>query len=80
MGKKQRAQQETKDPGPRFRKEMLICDVVDGHPGAKDILLEFGLPCHRCIVAWTETLAEGCHPLALEVDRVLERLNALEGE
>jgi hybrid cluster-associated redox disulfide protein len=80
MGKKRRLGEEDPDPGPRFRNDMLICDIVDGHSGAKDVLLEFGLPCHRCIVAWSETLAEGCHPLALEVDRVLERLNALDGE
>jgi hybrid cluster-associated redox disulfide protein len=61
----------------RFRRDMLVAEAVDLDPRVKDILLEFGLPCHLCIVAEHETLEEGCAPLGLEVEAVLARLNAL---
>lgn len=61
-----------------YTKEMLLCDIVDSHPKAKDVLLEFGLPCYKCIVAYTETLAEGVQPHDLDADKIIERLDALK--
>lgn len=54
---------------------MLVCDIVNAHPAAKDVLLSFGLPCFRCEVAWHETLAEGLKPHAIEPSVVLEKLD-----
>lgn len=68
------------DPEPpeaRFQREDVLYDVVERHPGAKGVLLSFGLPCFDCVVAETETVAEGCAPLLLNVDAVLAKLNAL---
>lgn len=62
---------------PRFHRGMLVADALEADPRAKDVLLELGLPCHQCVVADHETLAEGCTPLGLDVNRVVERLNAL---
>lgn len=62
---------------PQFSRDMLVADVVDAHPRAKEVLLEYGLPCSECIVAFHESLAQGCAPLGLQVDEVVERLNAL---
>ncbi|HYC79028.1 MAG TPA: DUF1858 domain-containing protein [Planctomycetota bacterium] len=64
-------------PAPRFRSDDVVADVVDRDPRAKDVLLSFGLPCFKCIVAYDETLAEGCAPLLLNVDEIVARLNAL---
>ncbi len=61
-----------------YSQDMLLCDIVDSHPEAQGILLGFGLPCHNCIVAYHETLAEGVRPHDLDADKILERLNALE--
>ena len=58
-----------------YTSDMLLCDIVDSHPLAKDVLLEFGLPCNNCIVAYHETLAEGVQPHDLDADLVLQRLN-----
>jgi hypothetical protein len=74
VGKKQPAPVATEE---RFRPDDLLADVVDRHPGAKDVLLSFGLPCFKCIVAYRETLREGCAPLLLNAEEVLARLNAL---
>ena len=63
-----------------YTKEMLLCDIVDSHPQAKDVLLDFGLPCFKCIVAYTETLAEGVQPHDLDADKIIEKLDALKPE
>ena len=78
MGKKKGPRPGDEGSGPSYHGGMLVSDVVDSDPRAKEVLLEFGLPCHRCVVAWHETLEEGCAPLGLRVGQVLERLNALE--
>ncbi len=78
MGKKKGPRPDDEGSAPRYHRSMLVSDVVDSDPRAQEVLLEFGLPCHRCIVAWHETLAEGCAPLGIRIEQVLERLNALE--
>ncbi len=80
MGKKKDSRDRNPKEVPRFRGDMVVSDIVDSHPRAKDVLEGFGLPCHRCVVAWHETLAEGCHPMGLDVERILESLNALDEE
>lgn len=57
-----------------YTADMKVCDIVNAHPAAKDVLLSFGLPCYRCEVAWHETLAEGLRPHALDPEVVLEKL------
>jgi hybrid cluster-associated redox disulfide protein len=61
----------------RFHRGMLVADAVNVDPRVQDVLTEYGLPCSSCIVAWHETLADGCAPLGLSVDEVVARLNAL---
>jgi len=77
MGRKKGGREPADSGRPRFVADMLVSTAVDSDPGVKDVLAEFGLPCDRCIVAYHETLAEGCHPLGLNVAEILERLNAL---
>lgn len=60
-----------------FERTMLVLDALDAHERAKDVFLEFGLPCFRCIVAEHETIEQGCVPLALDPGGVVKRLNAL---
>jgi hybrid cluster-associated redox disulfide protein len=62
---------------PRFRPDMRVADAVDTDPRVAEVLREYGLPCDQCIVAWHETLAEGCAPLGLEVEAIVARLNEL---
>jgi hybrid cluster-associated redox disulfide protein len=78
MGPGKRKDREQKeDPSPRFLGGMLVIEILERHPGAKDVLASFGLPCHRCVVAEKETLEEGCRPLGLDPKRILADLNAL---
>ena len=57
-----------------YRADMLVCDIVEAHPSAKDVLETFGLPCSRCIVAYHETLAQGLRPHGLDPAAVIARL------
>lgn len=59
-----------------YAKDMLVCDIVDSHPKAKDVLLSFGLPCYRCVVAFEETLEEGLRPHGIAPDDVLAKLDS----
>ena len=58
-----------------YSADMKVCDIVNSHPKAKDVLLSFGLPCYRCEVAWHETLDEGLRPHAIDPAVVLEKLD-----
>ncbi|MEE9394690.1 MAG: DUF1858 domain-containing protein [Planctomycetota bacterium] len=57
-----------------YSQEMIVADIVDAHPKAKDVLLEFGLPCSECIVAFHETLAVGVQPHGLDAEVIVARL------
>lgn len=76
--KKGREAESPEPSGPKFTRDTIVWDALEAHPGAEAVLLEYGLPCRQCIVAETETLAEGCTPLGLKVDEVVARLNALD--
>jgi hybrid cluster-associated redox disulfide protein len=65
------------EPAPRFEPGMVVMDILAAHPGAKDVLLAHGLPCHRCVVAERETLEQGCRPLGLDAQAIVRDLNAL---
>ncbi len=56
---------------------MKIADLLDSHPGAAEVLLSFGLPCHECVVAPRQTLEEGARLNGLDPEAILEKLRAL---
>ena len=62
---------------PRFRRDALIIDVLEAHPGAAAVLRGFGIPCETCVVAETESLAAGARLNRLDVDAILARLASL---
>ncbi|MSR74730.1 MAG: hypothetical protein EXS14_04580 [Planctomycetes bacterium] len=61
----------------RFHEAMLIVDVLAAHPGAQVLLNAHALPCERCVVSESETLAQGLKAYGLDVSAVLAELNAL---
>ena len=63
----------------RFHADMVISEALVLDERVPEILdREFGLPCARCVVADSETFAEGCGPLGLEVEAIVRRLNGLD--
>lgn len=60
----------------KFKKTDLICDVLEKHPGAEEILTNFGLGCIYCPMAQMESLEEACAVHGLDVEELLKALNA----
>lgn len=81
MGKNREKRKEAPasgEPAQRpFHRDMLVIDALERDPRVQGVLESEGLPCHRCIVALYETLAQGCQPLGKSVDAIVDRLNTL---
>lgn len=54
-----------------------IEELLERDPRVAGVLATFGLKCVDCIVAPTESLAQGCRPLGVDVAEVVAALNAL---
>lgn len=59
-----------------IKKEMLIGDVIRTYPEAADVLLHFGMHCIGCMAARGESIADACVVHGLDVDELVEALNA----
>ncbi len=61
-------------------KEMLIGDIIRTYPEAADVLSHFGMHCIGCMAARGESIGDACLVHGLEVEEVVEALNAaIEG-
>lgn len=58
-----------------FKKTDIIADVVENHPNAEEILVEFGFHCIYCPSAQMETIEEACAVHDVDVDELLTALN-----
>ena len=57
-------------------KNMKIGDLLEMAPEKADILLEAGMHCLGCPASQMETLEEACGVHGIDVEEVLEKLNA----
>ena len=57
-------------------KDMLIFEIIEMKPEAVEILTEAGMHCIGCPASAGETLEEACEVHGIDVNEVLERLNA----
>lgn len=53
-----------------------IVDILDKAPEKAKMLLEEGMHCLGCVAAHYETLEEACEVHGIDVDKLLEKLNA----
>lgn len=60
-----------------WSKDMLVIDILEAEPKTEAVLLSFGLPCGRCVVAEFETLAEGARAYGIPVETIIEKLDRL---
>ena len=60
----------------KFDKDMLIGDLLAQAPEKADILLEAGMHCLGCPASQAETLEEACEVHGINVDELVEKLNA----
>lgn len=57
-------------------KDTVISDILDIKPQAADVLMELGMGCLGCPSAQMEKLEQACEIHGLDIDLVLEKLNA----
>ncbi len=59
-----------------IEKTMKIGDLLQAYPDKADILLEAGMHCLGCPASQMETLEEACGVHGIDVDELVETLNA----
>ena len=59
-----------------FNKDTKIGEILEKAPEKAEILLEMGMHCLGCPASQMETLEEACEVHGIEVNELLEKLNA----
>ena len=59
-----------------INKDMTIGELLEKAPEKVDILLSVGMHCLGCPASQAETLEEACMVHGIDVEEVLEKLNA----
>lgn len=59
-----------------IEKTIKIGKLLEEHSEKADILLEAGMHCLGCMAAHDETLEEACEVHGIDVDEIVEKLNA----
>ena len=59
-----------------FNKDTKIGEILEVAPEKAEILLEIGMHCLGCPASQMETLEEACEVHGIDVNEVLEKLNA----
>ena len=60
----------------KFNKDTKIGEILEVAPDKVDILLESGMHCIGCPASQMETLEEACEVHGIDVEEVIEKLNA----
>ena len=61
----------------KFDKDTRIGDLLEQAPEKAEILLNAGMHCIGCPASQMETLEEACEVHGIDVDEVVEKLNAI---
>jgi len=61
----------------KFTKEMTIKEALELNPKSADIFFSFGMHCIGCPTASGESIEEAAMAHGINVDLLLEKLNAL---
>ena len=59
-----------------IEKTIKIGKLLEEHPEKADILLEAGMHCLGCPASQAETIEEACEVHGIDVEEVIEKLNA----
>ena len=60
----------------KIEKDMTIGELLEKSPEKADILLEAGMHCLGCPASQAETLEEACEVHGIDIDELIEKLNA----
>ena len=59
-----------------INKEMTIGELLNEYPEKAEILMEMGMGCLGCPSAQVETLEEACEVHGIDVEELMQKLNA----
>lgn len=59
-----------------FSKDTKIGEILEKAPEKAEILLEIGMHCLGCPASQMETLEEACEVHGIDVEELIEKLNA----
>ena len=59
-----------------IRKDMTIGELLEVSPEKAEILLEAGMHCLGCPASQAETIEEACEVHGIDVQEIIEKLNA----
>ena len=59
-----------------FNKDTKIGEILEVAPEKAEILLEMGMHCLGCPASQMETLEEACDVHGIDVNEIIEKLNA----
>ena len=60
----------------KFNKDTRIGEILENAPEKAEILLQVGMHCIGCPASQMETLEEACEVHGIDVEDVVEKLNA----
>ena len=60
----------------KYDKNITIGDLLEKDPEKAEILMEAGMHCLGCPASQAETLEEACEVHGIDVDELLEKINA----
>ncbi len=60
----------------KYNKETKIGEIIEKTPEKAEILLNAGMHCLGCPASQMETLEEACQVHGIDVDELVEKLNA----
>ncbi|MCI5754248.1 MAG: DUF1858 domain-containing protein [Clostridiales bacterium] len=62
----------------KITKDMGIMEILEKYPAAVDVLRGAGMGCIGCLAAHFESIGDGAAAHGLDVDKLMEALNAPE--
>ena len=60
----------------KITKDMVIAKVISIEPETIDVFMEFGMHCVGCMAAAGETIEEACAVHGIDVEELVDALNA----
>lgn len=60
----------------KINKDTKIGEIIENAPEKAEVLLEAGMHCLGCPASQAETLEEACQMHGINVDELVEKLNA----
>lgn len=59
----------------KITKDMTLGEIMQDYPEAIDVMLNYGLHCVGCHVAFTETIEQGAEAHGIDLGKLLKDMN-----